>query len=208
MYGTPGALIENDSTLTSTVPSAEVALIKIGDYPFVKTRDYDWGLSISAADAANVPNWLKLFNWIYASEANYNFCVYGVEGKDWQKNSDGSIQKLSSDSFWDAWFLEATMYTVFSQRIPAANITAYKNNDNGSVLAKDAGFVFDSSPVSTELALMTAVHKEFISPMILGLLDYTTNYDKAIQQLKNAGLDTYIAEYQKQFSVWYAANKK
>jgi len=55
---------------------------------------------------------------------------------------------------------------------------------------------------------MTAVWTELIEPMTLGILDYDENYDKMIQQLKKAGLDKYMEEYQRQYSEWYAANRK
>ena len=56
--------------------------------------------------------------------------------------------------------------------------------------------------------MMTAVWTELIEPMTLGILDYDENYDKMIQQLKKAGLDKYMEEYQRQYSEWYAANRK
>ena len=43
--------------------------------------------------------------------------------------------------------------------------------------------------------------------MSLGFLSYDENIDSVIAELKAAGLDTYIAEYQKQFSEFYAQNK-
>ena len=47
-----------------------------------------------------------------------------------------------------------------------------------------------------------------LEPLTYGLLDYEGNYDKAIRKLKDAGLDDYMAEYQKQYSAWYAANRQ
>lgn len=43
-------------------------------------------------------------------------------------------------------------------------------------------------------------------PVLRGLVDYEENYPKALQKMKEAGLDAVVAEYQKQFSEWYANN--
>lgn len=205
MYGTPGALI--DTSLQAVAPEAELALIKIGDFPFVKTADYDWGFSVSASDAENVDRWLDLFDWMYKDQDSYNFCVYGVEGKDWEYNEDGTIRKLVTDSFFDSWFMEAMEYVTYDASVSEEAIAQYEGNDDGSILSKTSGFSFDSSSVSAELAMMTAVWTEYLEPMAYGLLDYEENYDTAIAKLKEAGLDTYLEEYQRQFSEWYAANK-
>lgn len=206
MYGTPGAWI--DRNLQGVVPDAELTLIQIGDNKMIKNLDYDWGFSISANDQKNVGKWLELFDWMYKDQDTYNFCVYGVEGKDWEYNEDGTIKKLVTDSFFDGWFMQAMEYNIYDKELSQEAIKAYETNDNGSLLSKTAGFSFNSEPVASELAMMTAVWTELIEPMTLGILDYDENYDKMIQQLKKAGLDKYMEEYQRQYSEWYAANKK
>ena len=205
MYGTPGVLI--DISLKAVAPEAELALIKIGDLPYVKNLDYDWGFSISASDAQNVERWLDLFDWMYQDLEHYNLCVYGIEGKDWEYQEDGTINKLVTDSFFDGWFMQAMEYTTYDASVSEEAIAQYESNDDGSILSKTAGFSFDSEPVSTELAMMTAVWTEYLEPMTYGLLDFDENYETAIAKLKEAGLEAYVAEYQKQFSEWYAANR-
>ncbi len=204
-YGTPGGLI--DTSTASNIEGVEYDLIKIGDLPLTKSRDYDWGFSISASDAANVDRWLDLFNWMYKDEATYNFCIYGVEGKDWERTEEGGINKLVEDSFFDGWFMEAMEYVVYDPALSKEAIEKYESNDNGSLLSKTAGFSFDSTNVASELAGMTAVWTEMIQPLRHGLLSFDDNYEKAIQQLKDAGLDAYMEEYQKQYSAWYAENR-
>ena len=131
-----------------------------------------------------------------------------MEGKDWEYNEDGTIKKLVTDSFFDSWFMQAMEYNVYDKELSKEAIEAYETNDDGSLLSKTAGFSFNSEPVASELAMMTAVWTELIEPMTLGILDYDENYDMMIQQLKKAGLDKYMEEYQRQYSEWYAANRK
>ena len=149
-------------------------------------------------------DWLRFIDWIYASKENYDFCINGVEGVDYER-VDGVVEKLSNDSFWDGWFLEASKYKEFDPTLTQEQIDKYKSFDDGSKLSKMAGFSFDPTNVSAEAAAITAVYDEYIEPMAVGLLDYESNIDDAVERLKKAGIDEYIAEYQKQFSEFYAS---
>ena len=73
-------------------------------------------------------------------------------------------------------------------------------------MSKLAGFTFDSAPVSTEMDMLAAAISEYMEPIYRGIVDYDENYDNAIAELKKAGLDTIIAEYQAQFSEFYHEN--
>lgn len=203
--GMPGSLI-SDSLKTSN-PDAYETMVKIGDQEKVKNKDYDWGVAISAADEENVPRWLDLFNWMYKDQDNFNFCVYGVEGKDYEVKEDGTINKLTSDSFIDSWFISAIPYNVYDTSITQETIQEYENWDDDSKFSKLTGFSFDTTPVATEVAMLTSIYNEKLYPMMLGYIDYDENIESLTKELKAAGLDTYMAEYQKQFSEFYSKQK-
>ena len=204
VYGTPGALV--DTGLSAVAPEAELELINIGDIPRIKEINYDWGIAVSASGQDKVDDWLRFFNWCYASQENYDFCVYGVEGKDYEKDADGNITKLVTDSFIDEWFMACSKFKHYDPSIPEEKIERYESLDDNAQISKKMGFVFDSSNVATEVAALSAVYTEYIEPIELGFKDYDENIDEAIQKLKDAGLDTYLAEVQRQFSEFYAEN--
>lgn len=202
--GMPAALLS--TSLKTADPDAYETLIKIGDQINVKTKDYDWGIAISAADQDNVERWLQLFNWMYQDQEHYNFSIYGVEGKDYEIQEDGTISKLVNDSFIDGWFMEAIPYAVFDPSFPEETVEKYMTFDEGSVLSKLSGFSFDTTPVASELAMLTSIYDETLLPMSLGFLDYEENIDSVIASMKSAGLETYLAEFQKQYSEFCAEN--
>lgn len=202
--GSPNDLVDPE-TVENNVPSAEIDLIKIGDLPLTISRDYDWGISISANDAKNTDRWLELFNWMFKDPETYNLLLYGVEGQDWQRDADGNIERLVTDEFFPSWFMETLEYHEYSSSIPEEKLARYKGNDEGAVIEKTAGFSFDVSPVASEQAMIAAVWDEYVLPMIHGYLSYEENYESVLQKLKDAGLDTYVAEYQKQFTEFYNA---
>lgn len=129
-----------------------------------------------------------------------------MEGKDYERDADGQINRLVTDAFMEDWFMMADCYQTFPKQISEENIKMYKESDDAAILSKSAGFSFDSSVISAELSLVLAARDEYIKPLQEGLVDYEENYPNAIQKMKEAGLDTVVAEYQKQFSEWYANN--
>lgn len=202
--GAPAEIVETG--FISKIPGAEITRIRIADTPYVIKKDYDWGIAISASDAEHVDRWLQLFNWMYKDQETYDFCIYGVEGKDYERDADGQINRLVTDVFMEDWFMMADCYQTFPKQISEENIKMYKESDDAAILSKAAGFLFDSSAVSTEISLVQAAWNEYMVPVRNGYVDYEENYPKALQKMKEAGLDAVVAEYQKQFSEWYANN--
>ena len=46
----------------------------------------------------NAAEIIKFINWVYSSEDNYNLCRYGIEGKHWVDNGDGTYS-YSDESY-------------------------------------------------------------------------------------------------------------
>ena len=59
------------------------------------------------------------------------------------------------------------------------------------------------TPVQTEYAQMQAVEQEYFNPITNGLVDYDEAIDEALKKLKEAGVDKFVEEYQRQFKAFY-----
>ncbi len=185
----------------------DLRVIELTDYTHYYTLDYDWAWSVSIAAQDEVPDYLRLFNWMYASQDNYRFCIYGVEGKDWEENADGTINSKSGVMFAD-WFMQAKCYHVYDPSIPEESIAYYEAWDDGAKRSKIAGFTFDGTNVKAEAAAINAIVTEKIAPLRMGYGNYDEEMPGIIEELKAAGLDKYLEEHQKQYSAWYAENIK
>ncbi len=205
--GVPGNMIETG--VKANMPeTADLRLIRLDDYANYFVLDFDWAISVSAAAQEDVPDYLRLIDWIYASQDNYEFCIYGVEGTDWERNADGTINKLTNEMMFDDWFLQASCYHIFDPSISQEAIEEYSSYDEGAQKSKMSGFVFDVNPVSVEKAALAAVYSEYLTPIFEGVKSYDEHFEEALAKLKEAGLDKYVAEYQKQYAAWYDANRK
>ena len=84
----------------------------------------------------------------------------------------------------------------------------FKNWDEDSILQKNIGFAFDMTPVKTEYAQLLAIEQEYLNPISSGFVDYEEALPAAIEKLKQAGLDKYVEEYQRQFSEFMAKKER
>jgi putative aldouronate transport system substrate-binding protein len=64
------------------------------------------------------------------------------------------------------------------------------------------GFTFDTSEVSVELEQIQEVLDTYEPLLECGCVDYLTTYGSFISRLKAAGIDTVIAEKQRQLDAW------
>jgi len=69
------------------------------------------------------------------------------------------------------------------------------------------GFTFDSSSVKNEYTAVNNVISQFYGALECGSVDPEVELPRFIQALKEAGIDTIIAEKQRQLDAWLAANQ-
>ena len=80
----------------------------------------------------------------------------------------------------------------------------YEEFNDNAIKSKALGFVFDTTPVKAEAAAVQAVMDEYRLPLENGVIDPDENLPKFRQALKDAGIDTVIAEKQRQIDEWAA----
>lgn len=64
------------------------------------------------------------------------------------------------------------------------------------------GFVFDKTPVESELSAIDTVLNTYRIPLELGCVDPDTELPIMLRELKEAGIDRVIQEKQRQLDLW------
>ncbi len=150
--------------------------------------------------APNPAGAMKFINWLYASQENYTLAIYGVEGKDYEM-ADGRINKLVPDEFFYEWMFRNKNYQMFLPEVPQEYIDVLKTWDDDAQVSKSFGFRFNNEKVKEqEVKLMEAM--KLLVPIYTGFVDFDTEYPKAVQMLKDAGIDAYVAEVQSQLDAF------
>ena len=155
--------------------------------------------------AANPEGAMKFLNWMYASQENYLFCLYGVEGKDYNM-VDGRIERICTEDFFYEWMFRNQNYSVFGTEVSDEFIEQYMNWDKDAKTSSAMGFTFNNENV---VEIETAIKEVIDNDMAVirnGFVDFEENYAAAVAKLKAAGIDEYIAEVQRQYDE-FVANK-
>ena len=84
----------------------------------------------------------------------------------------------------------------------------YAEFDKTLVYADNVGFAFDENPVLTELAGIRQICGEYYGPLSSGRADVETELPKFLDALNGAGVETVLAEEQKQLDAWRTAQGK
>ena len=173
---------------------------------------------------------IQFLNWVYSSQENHDLLALGIEGIHWQESDTvltwNNPYAAGSKTSWQSPAVEKIVDPETNQALynhwvfligqlrwmrisPLSHPSQLEERDPAYTNVEDSitiGFAFDSSPVATEYANLKAMIAENVWPMRFGVVDYDEAYDRALKNMKAAGLDRVIEEYQKQFSAYMASN--
>lgn len=153
---------------------------------------------------------LKLYSVMWNDPEIFNMLLFGIEGEHYNKVADNRVE-LIADSGYDrsgyGWML-GNQFNAWL--MPGQDDTVWEETEKvnrSAELCSLSGFVFNSEPVSTEIAQIEAVYKEF-DAQYLYCDDVEAWAAEYVAKLKAAGAQTVIDEVQKQIDAWRTANGK
>lgn len=157
-------------------------------------------ISATSKNPARVARFIELLN---TDEYLYNLVVYGIEGKHYEKVSDRVVRVIPdggytlSGSQWTVGNIYMAYTTVDED--PDKN-KKLKEFDDSAAPHPLSGFRFVTESVQAEVAACQAVEKQYNNQVSLGAMDPEPIVPEYIAALKSAGIDTVIAEMQKQLN--------
>jgi putative aldouronate transport system substrate-binding protein len=197
-------------SLKQNLPDEEVTTYFLNPEKPVVTF-YTQNLNAISATAENPESGLKFLNWLYNSKANHDLFHYGVAGTHYTASAPNKITpKLDSTGQAlykaDTWMTGYLPYMRFDELATEDQIKWSTFKADNKVYTPIAGFIFDSTPVASQLANLQTEILASIYPIRYGLVEYASAYPAALSRLKAAGLDTYMAEYRRQFAAYLKSN--
>jgi len=157
--------------------------------------------------AENPEGAMKFLNWMYSSQENYLFCLYGNEGENYDL-VDGRIQLKDPafEGYFYEWMFRNANYTLFTTDVADEYIATYETWDDGAKTSDVIAFHFDNANVVEIETAINEVANQYLNPIMYGFVDFDSNYEDALAKLKEAGIDEYVAEVQRQLDEFFEVN--
>lgn len=171
-----------------------------------------WSLPITCDDPAAA---MQFLNLMYGSEEICNLLHNGIEGVHYEMTENPGIIRYPEglDVMTTGYNNPLGLYGDKSMKYQWEPISPTYFEDlkafNASITpemeSKALGYCFNSDPVKTEYAAVSDVISQYRPSLENGAVDPDTVLPEFISALKAAGIDTVIAENQKQLDAWLAA---
>lgn len=158
---------------------------------------------------------MKLLYLMATDENVARYFILGVEGENYVVDENGIARYPEGvDNATSEWMMDMPWYwpnQCLSLPFETDMTDYYKDMQKASEnaqLSEAMGFVFDSANVYDQMAACSTVVAEYRPALLYGLVDVDEYLNKFIQELKDSGIDAIIAEEQKQFDEFLAAQER
>jgi len=171
-----------------------------------------WGIPITCDNPEKTMQWLNL---LYADVDLTNLLYLGIEGVHWEfVEGSASVVNWAEGvdpadppymAVLDVWGDKSRQYV----RYPADESYYQQLADfNGSIkpehTSEALGYCFNSESVKAEYAAVNDVIAQYQSSLLYGVVDPANVLPEFLDALEAAGINTLVAENQKQFDAWRA----
>ena len=163
-----------------------------------------WTIPVTskAPDAA-----MRFLNMMYTDERIVNLLQWGIRGRDYALESDGTFRPLDGALYTNSLGLFGDQRLCYE--IDGAVRKAVRAAFSAKAVFLNPeynDFRFDTSALSQELLQIEQVKKQYLKLLESGCVDLDTVYPEFIQALYDAGLQRLMDEKQRQFDAWLAQN--
>lgn len=151
---------------------------------------------------------VEFLTLMHTDKELYNLFIYGIEGKHYTKNEDGTVTINA-----DAGYKQSSQW-MFGNQFNAyytdgQDTTAWKKTDENNKSAKVSpliGFSPDISSIQTEIAQCQSLNSTY-EYILTGAVEYDDLYKEYLGKLKAAGVYKIRDEIQNQVNEWLKSKK-
>ena len=213
-YGNAPEALENNSSISgSSTPSYYHVL----EQPYMTTSTIGVttcvGITSEHPEAA-----LRLLDLFYTDEFVINSILFGVEGRDYVKVTDNTIDfpegvdstNIAYDSYTTCGIIGSQFIQwgrQTSEDLLMADREFMQTNIDNAVKSPAFGFSFDATNVRTQVSSVNNVITQYFNALTNGELDPNTYIDEFVSALESAGINDVITEKQSQLDAWAASQE-
>lgn len=154
---------------------------------------------------------LALWDYLTTDEEAFMLFYYGIEGVSYELNDKDEITMLDPDNYnvSSMWAVRNSEFMKNSAGTPddydemKAQWDSSIKEDQGA--QKYRSFVLDTSAIETEYTACVNVHQQYWWPLELGYTDAESGLAEYQKMMEGAGIDTVVAEVQRQLDDYVAS---
>ncbi len=150
---------------------------------------------------------MQLLNLMYTDEALFNMLMFGLEDVHYTKVADNRIEPIEGANYTYGTMAWAYGNQLLAWYLPGQVDGLWETTEeilNNAEVSLLRGFSFDLTPVQSEIAQIDAVRTEY-SYRDYVATDLAAFESEYTEKLKAAGIETLVAEFQRQVDEWAAA---
>lgn len=198
--GWPGA-----ATVWQTLNGVEkYDLVKVFG-PLYSTESIQGSINVISSASPNKDACLKVLEFANTDHKFRDMLAYGVEGKNFEYVSENVVKQLN-----DSWvqglakYTQATFFNMSTTEDSDPNqwVDVQKQNEDATS-SSCLGFALDITNVQNEVANCRTAFDKYKFDLLTGASDPEVVLPNIMKELKAAGLDTIIAEAQKQIDEFF-----
>lgn len=181
----------------------QVALTK----PFVNSLSARATMNAVSSSSKNPEAAIRMIEVMNTDKEIFNMLNYGIEGVNYTKKDDFVKEIPKSGYFFNSGWALGNQFNAFLVEGQQKGVwdETMKINNNAEI-SPISGFSFNEGPVATEMAQMSSVTSEY---KFMGLHnDFAARFEAFRTKMKQAGVEKYQAEVQRQLDEWLKANGK
>lgn len=206
--------LKDTAVQLSTTMNVKLGAVALGN-SYLDTNAVN-GVTWMVASTSKTPEAaLKFLNLTYSDKDVVNLIIYGLEGRDYVKNADGSVSypegKDASTVPYTAQISCGIVGNMFNQYymqgVDPESLVWEQEQNKQAKTSPAIGFSFDVSKVSAEYTAVTNVINQYLPGLVCGSIDPATELPNFISRLKEAGYDTILKEKQAQIDAWLLTKK-
>lgn len=181
----------------------QVALTK----PFVNSLSARAAMNAVSSSSKHPDAAIRMIQVMNKDKEIFNLLNYGIEGTNYTMK-DGFVKEIPNSGYFfnSGWALgnQFNANLVEGQQDGVWEETMKINNS--AEVSPISGFSFNEVPVATQMAQMSSVTSEY---KFMGLHDdFNARFEGFSTKMKQAGVEDYRAEVQRQLDEWLKANGK
>lgn len=183
--------------------------------PVMSNNDISGGALLAIPTASKNPDAaFKFITLLYTDKFLNNLFVYGIEGTHYNKVTDNSVTVLGGDksgyAAGNGWRFGDQFLNYIIDGVEAPDKwEQFKQFNSSATSLKSCGFAYDKTAVETEYAACKAVVQTYYKQLLAGAVaDVDGTVTKMANELNKSGAEKVIADMQKQYDAWRAANGK